>query len=55
MPGGVPEWEPWVGLVGMIAGVTVISWAASRIFRVGILLQGKPPSVGELMKWAVRG
>jgi len=55
MPGGVPAWEPWVGLVGTIVGVTAISWAASRIFRVGILLQGKPPSMGELLKWAVRG
>lgn len=55
MPGGVPAWEPWVGLVGMTAGVIVISWAASRIFRVGILLQGKPPSAAELLKWAVRG
>jgi len=55
MPGGIPAWQPWVGLVGMVVGVTVISWAASRIFRVGILLQGKPPNAAELLKWAVRG
>jgi ABC-2 type transport system permease protein len=55
MPGGVPAWEPWVAMVGMIAGVAAISWGASRIFRVGILMQGKPPSSAELLKWAVRG
>jgi len=55
LPGGVPGWQPWVGLVGMTCGVIAICWAASRIFRVGILMQGKPPSPAELVKWAVRG
>ena len=55
MPGGVPAWQPWAGLLGLIVGVIAISWAASRIFRVGILMQGKAPSAAEFLKWAVRG
>jgi ABC-2 type transport system permease protein len=55
LPGGIPWWQPWVGLVGMTAGVIAISWVAARIFRVAILLQGKPPSLAELAKWAIRG
>jgi ABC-2 type transport system permease protein len=55
MPGGVPAWQPWVGLAGTILGAIVISWMAARIFRIAILLQGKPPNVAELVRWAVNG
>ncbi len=55
MPGGIPAWQPFVGLLGTIAWMLAVAWAAARIFRIGILLQGKTPSFGELMRWAVRG
>ena len=55
MPGGVPGWQPWVGLVGVAAWATLITWAGARVFRVGILMQGKPPRMGEVLRWAVRG
>jgi ABC-2 type transport system permease protein len=55
MPGGVPGWEPWVGLAGMLVWTVVVTWAAGRIFRVGILLQGQPPRLGEMLRWAARG
>jgi len=48
-------WQPVVGLVGVALATAGISWVAARIFRVGILMQGKPPSVAELVRWAVRG
>jgi ABC-2 type transport system permease protein len=54
-PGGIPAWQPWVALVGVVAATVAISWLAARIFRVGILLQGKTPKVSDLMRWAVRG
>ena len=43
MPGGVPAWQPWVGLVGVVLWTLAIAWAAARIFRVVILMQGKLP------------
>jgi len=55
MPGGVPAWQPWVGLVGTVAWTVAVAWAAARIFRVGILMQGKTASFPEMMRWAVRG
>jgi ABC-2 type transport system permease protein len=55
MPGGVPWWQPWVGLGGSMLAAVAICWIAARIFRIGILLQGKPPNIAELLRWAVKG
>jgi ABC-2 type transport system permease protein len=55
LPGGVPAWQPWAGLLGAMAYAFCVIWAASRIFRIGILSQGKTPKVGELVQWVLRG
>jgi len=54
-PGGVPAWQPWVGLVGAILFTLLLIWAGGRIFRVAILMQGTPPKFGNLLRWAIRG
>jgi ABC-2 type transport system permease protein len=53
--GGVPAWQPWVGLGGVLVFAAATVWAASRIFRVAILMQGKPPRLAEMMRWAMKG
>ncbi len=55
MPNGVPAWQPWVGLAGALVFAAATVWAASRIFRVAILMQGKPPRLGEALHWALKG
>lgn len=55
MPGGVPGWQPWVGLAGVLLSTLFITWVAARIFRVAILMQGKPPRFSDLARWAIRG
>jgi ABC-2 type transport system permease protein len=55
LPGGVPWWQPWVGLAGISACAVAVIWAAARIFRIGILSQGKAPKLTELAEWVMRG
>ncbi len=55
MPGGVPAWEPWAGLVGVLAWTLLSTFVAARIFRVGILMQGTAPKLPEMFRWALRG
>jgi hypothetical protein len=42
-------------VVGVLACTIGTAWAAARVFRVGILMQGKAPNVREMLRWAVRG
>jgi len=55
LPGGVPWWQPRLGLAGAATYAFGVIWAAARIFRIGILSQGKTPKVAELVQWALRG
>jgi ABC-2 type transport system permease protein len=54
-PGGVPGWQPFVGMAGMIVFTLLSVWAGGRVFRVGILMQGQPPNLGNIIRWALRG
>lgn len=54
-PGGVPAWQPWAGLLGVIATTVFLAWAGGRVFRVAILMQGTPPKLRNLVRWAIRG
>jgi ABC-type Na+ efflux pump permease subunit len=51
----IPPWQPWVGLVILLLATALCVFIAARIFRVGLLWQGKSPRLGELLKWALRG
>ncbi len=47
----VPMWQVLSAtLVGFI-GVFIVGWGAVKIFRIGVLMYGKPPSFWTLMKW----
>jgi ABC-2 type transport system permease protein len=55
VPPGVPTWQPVLGVVLVLLTTTVCIWAAGRVFRVGILMQGKGAKVGEIIRWIIRG
>jgi ABC-2 type transport system permease protein len=54
-PAGVPLWQPVVGLVGVLGFTALVLFAGARIFRVGLLMQGKTPQLREILRWAWRG
>jgi len=54
-PETIPAWQPWVGLAGVIATATLCVWVGGRVFRLGMLWQGRPPKLAQLVRLAVRG
>lgn len=49
--GDVPVWMVALSLVLMAAAIAGMAWVAGRIYRVGILMQGKRPTLKELVRW----
>ena len=49
--GTVPWWMTGLSLVFMAAAVVGTAWVAGRIYRVGILMQGKRATLRELVRW----
>lgn len=49
--GAAPAWQ--VGLSVVLMGLTVVgvAWVAGRIYRTGILMAGKRPTLPELWRW----
>jgi hypothetical protein len=44
-----------MGLSIVLAATVLTIWAGGRIFRVAILMKGQPPSLKNLLRWALRG
>ncbi len=47
----VPAWQIALSIAIGIVSVAVAIWAAAKIFRVGVLMYGKPPNFTTLIKW----
>jgi ABC-2 type transport system permease protein len=54
VPGTVPWWQLGTSMGLLILGFMFTTWFAAKIYRTGILMYGKKPSWGELIRWAFR-
>ena len=52
IPFGIPAWEIAVSLVVLYLSFFLMVWIAAKIYRVGIFMYGKKPTVKELIRWA---
>jgi len=49
--GSPRPWEIALSFVLMSVTILAILWVSSRVYRVGILMYGKKPSVREILRW----
>jgi ABC-2 type transport system permease protein len=47
----VAGWEVAVALISVAAGSYIAVWVAARIYRTGMLMYGKRPTMRELARW----
>ena len=45
-----PWWQVWASIG--VAGVGAALWFASKVFKIGLLMYGKPPNFATLIRWA---
>ncbi len=46
-----PMWQVFASIAVGILGVLVCLWGAAKVFRIGVLMYGKPPNLATLIKW----
>jgi ABC-2 type transport system permease protein len=46
-----PMWQIAASIVLMAVAVFVMMWLCARIYRIGILMYGKRPTLPEILKW----
>ncbi len=49
--GSLPLSEVALSLAILFVSIIIVTWIASRIYRVGILMTGKRPNLKELVRW----
>ena len=47
----IPPWEIAASLLALLAGCYIAVWIAARIYRTGLLMYGKRPTLGEVVRW----
>ena len=50
-----PGWQVWASVVVGAAAVYGALWLAAKVFRIGLLMHGKPPNFATLVRWVRMG
>lgn len=46
-----PAWQVWLSVAVGVVGVIGAVWLAAKVFRIGLLMFGKPPDFATLWRW----
>ena len=49
-----PLWQIATSVALLVATIVAVAWLAGRIYRVGILMYGKKPTLPEIFRWAMQ-
>lgn len=52
IPFDIATWQIWVSLAILFVSFVFMAWFAGKIYRVGIFMYGKKPSIKDLIRWA---
>lgn len=52
VPFGIPSWEVWLAIAVLYVSFLAMVWVAAKIYRIGIFMYGKKPSMRDLIRWA---
>jgi len=51
IPYGIPTWEIVLSLVLLYGAFVGMVWLSAKIYRVGIFMYGKKPTLREMFRW----
>ena len=51
IPFDIPIWELALSMLILLASTIAMIFVASKIYRIGILIYGKKPTIKEMLKW----
>jgi ABC-2 type transport system permease protein len=43
-------WEPLLAILVMLASIVFFTWVAAKVYRIGVLMYGKRPSIREMAR-----
>jgi ABC-type Na+ efflux pump permease subunit len=47
-----PAWQAWLSVAVGVGSVFGAVWFCAKVFRIGLLMYGKPPNLATLIRWA---
>ncbi len=51
IPHSIPGWEVILSLIVLVISFVFMVWFAGKIYRVGIFMYGKKPTIKEIIRW----